>query len=142
MQLLHFSSDYSSPLVAPGRPGNVCGPRRPVFLLRTARPSLAARRVPRRRSLWPQLRPPTLTWNYTPAAPERFVVRRSLMGNLQDVAILPGASGTGLTWEDTTLPVSTGPMQARYTVYSVVGTGAQSVWSEASNVAVTTVGFS
>ena len=85
--------------------------------------------------------PPTLTWDYPPAAPERFVVRRSVDGGTwQDIAVLPGASGTGLTWEDTTLPAITTPVQARYTVYAVVGTGAQARWSEASNLAVAQVG--
>ena len=84
---------------------------------------------------------PTVRWNYTPAAPEQFVVRRSLDGaTWQDVAVLPGASGTGLTWEDTTLPASTEPVQVRYVVYAVVATPAGAVWSEASNMAVTTVG--
>ena len=86
---------------------------------------------------------PILTWDYTPAAPERFVVRRSIEGGTwQDVAVLPGASGTGLAWDDTTLPVSTEPMTVKYTVYGVVGRAESSVWSEASNVAVTTVGSS
>ena len=66
--------------------------------------------------------PPRLTWDYTPAAPERFVVRRSLDGGTwQDVAVLPGASGTGLAWEDTTLPAITTPVQASYVVYAVQG---------------------
>ena len=80
---------------------------------------------------------PILTWNYTPTAPERFVVRRSLDGaTWQDVAVLPGASGTGLTWEDTTLPASTTPQTVRYLVYAV---GPGNTWSEASNLAVATV---
>lgn len=84
---------------------------------------------------------PTLRWNYTPAAPDRFVVRRSVDGGTwQDVAVLPGASGTGLTWEDTTLPASEVPQAVRYAVYAVAGTGEMSVWSKASNIAVTTVG--
>ena len=83
-----------------------------------------------------------LTWDYTPAAPERFVVRRSIEGGAwQDVGVLPGASGTGLAWNDTTLPASEAPITVKYVVYAVVGTGAQAKWSEASDVAVTTVGL-
>ena len=80
---------------------------------------------------------PTLTWNYAAAAPERFVVRRSLDGGTwQDVAVVPGASGTGLTWQDTTLPAPTGGMVVHYTVYAVTN----KVWSEASNRAIATLG--
>ena len=79
---------------------------------------------------------PTIRWNYIPAAPEQFVVRRSLDGaTWQDVAVLPGASGTGLRWEDTTLPESADPITARYLVYAVHN----GIWSEASNMALIVV---
>ena len=80
---------------------------------------------------------PVLTWNYATAAPERFVVRRSLDGGAwQDVAVVPGASGTGLTWQDTTLLATTGGKVVHYTVYAVT----DEVWSETSNRAIATLG--
>ena len=80
---------------------------------------------------------PTLTWTYAPAAPEQFVVRRSIDGGTwQDVAVLLGASGTGLTWQDTTLSAPAEPVVAQYVVYAVTA----GAWSETSNRAIATLG--
>lgn len=85
--------------------------------------------------------PPVLTWNYEAPAPERFVIRRSLNGGTwQDVAVLPGTTGTDITWQDTTLPTTGPPFTAQYVVYAVAKIGANTVWSETSNRAIGTFG--
>ena len=87
---------------------------------------------------------PTLTWNYTAAQPDTFVIRRSLDGGVtwQDVATLPGAQGAGLTWKDTTLVVGPVPVVAHYAVYAVKQglPGEVGVYSEPSNRAIATLG--
>ena len=83
-----------------------------------------------------------LTWNYDAVAPEQFVVRRRLgQGAWQDVATLPGARGTQITWTDTLLSVPAArkraaPVVVEYVVHAVQG----GLRSKASNAVVTTVG--
>ena len=65
-------------------------------------------------------RPSHADLDLAPAVPDQFVVRRSLDGGTwQDVAVLLGASGTGLTWQDTTLPAPAEPVVAQYVIYAV-----------------------
>ena len=133
MQTSTLFLDYSSRWW-PWRPGLLVGSRRAARPLRTcqaqpASPARSSAPVPACRA--------TLTWTYAPAAPEQFVVRRSLDGGTwQDVAVLPGASGTGLTWQDTTLPAPAEPVVAQYVVYAVTA----GAWSETSNRAIATLG--
>lgn len=82
--------------------------------------------------------PPTLKWDYTAAAPDSFVIRRSLDGGVtwQEVATLPGTQGTGLTWQDTTLVAGAVPLVAHYAVAAVK----HGESSDPSNRAITTRG--